>query len=378
MIQGDRIKQVREMHRLTQSDLVRDIPELTQPQLSRVESGRAPDPGIEIVSLLSSVLGVTEEFFYKPPAPNLRAHSPQFRARSKLTESAKAAGLQWARLVHEAYQELRLRANQIPVQLTQLNGSPPHEAAHAVREVLGFSQDEALPYLVLAIERAGVTVLGLPYTADSLDAFSAWCRDEPVIALLGDAPGDRIRFSTAHELGHLVLHSPDQIGREIEAEADAFAAELLTPRHVIAKVMPRNPTLSSLAMLKTEWGVSIKSLVRRARELGTIDADRATSLYRQISARGWNKTETGYVPFEKPRALRKLAEIAYGPGPNAERFAVDVHWSYDLAVSVLNQHATAAELPFSQSTGIVDRSNVIELRSRYVRSGRDSNTSVLR
>jgi Zn-dependent peptidase ImmA (M78 family)/DNA-binding XRE family transcriptional regulator len=369
MIQGDRIRQVREMHHLTQSDLVRDIPDLTQPHLSRLESGRAPDPGAEIVSLLSAVLGVTQEFFYKPPAPNLRAHSPQFRARSRLTESAKAAGLQWARLVHEAYQELRLQANRIPVQLTQLNGSPPHEAAHVVREVLGFSQDEALPYLVLAIERAGVTMLGLPYNADSLDAFSAWCHDEPVIALLRDAPGDRIRFSAAHELGHLVLHGPYQTGREIEDEADAFAAELLTPQRAITRAMPRNPTLSSLAMLKTEWGVSIKSLVRRARELGTIDTDRATSLYRQISARGWNKSEVGYVPDEKPRALRKLAEIAYGPGPNTERFAVDIHWSYDLAISVLNQHATAEELPFNQSDGTVDRSNVIELSSRKARGG---------
>jgi len=106
--------------------------------------------------------------------------------------------------------------------------------------------------------------------------------------------------------------------------------------------------------------------------------DRATSLYRQISARGWNKSEAGYVPIEKPRALRKLAEIAYGPGPNTERFAVDFHWSYDLAISVLNQHATPEELPFNQSDGIVDRSNVIELHSRQARGGRGDSSSLLR
>jgi Zn-dependent peptidase ImmA (M78 family) len=374
MIQGDRIKQVREMHRLTQSDLVRDIPGLTQPQLSRIESGRAPDPGDEIISLLSAVLGVTRDFFYKPPAPSLKAHSPQLRARSKLTESAKAAGMQWGRLVYEAYEQLRLQANRIPVRLARLNGTSPQEAAHVVREILGFSQDEPLPYLLLAIERTGVTVLGLPYSAESLDAFSAWCHDEPIIALLGSAPGDRIRFSAAHELGHLVLHGSDRAGRETEDEAHAFAAELLTPRHAIARAMPRNPTLSSLAMLKTEWGVSIKSLVRRARELGTIDGDRATGLYRQISARGWNKSEAGYVPTEKPRAFRKLAEIAYGPGPNTERFAPAVNWSYDLAISVLSQHATAEELPFHQPAEAESRANVIELhshRSRWVSRNRD-------
>jgi Zn-dependent peptidase ImmA (M78 family)/transcriptional regulator with XRE-family HTH domain len=377
MIQGDRIKQVREMHRLTQSDLARDIPDLTQPQLSRIESGRAPDPSTETLSLLSAILGVTQEFFYRPPVPSLQAQSPQFRARSRLTESAKAAGLQWARLVHEAYQQFGLQGKRIPVRLTPMHDSSPQEAAHAVRELLGFSQEQALPYLVLAIERIGVTVLGLPYSADSVDAFSAWRAEEPVIALLGDAPGDRMRFSAAHELGHLVLHRPDRTGRAVEEEADAFAAELLTPRHAIAAAMPRNPTLSSLAMLKTEWGVSIKSLVRRARELGTIDADRATSLYRQMSARGWNKAEAGYVPVEKPRAFRKLAEIAYGPGPNTERLAADIDWSYDLAISVLNQHATADELPAHHGGGPVDRSNVVDLHRHQVRRSQGASSTLL-
>lgn len=371
MIEGDRIRQVREMHRLTQSDLVRDVPGLTQPHLSRIESGRAPDPSDEIIALLSALLGVTQEFFYKPPAPSIKAHSPQFRARSKMTESAKSGGLQWARFVDEAYVDLQIRANKIPVQLVKLADSTPQEAAHTVREMLGFSQDQALPYLILAIERIGVTVLGLPYTADSMDAFSAWYVDEPVIALLGKPPGDRIRFSAAHELGHLVLHRPGQTGREIEDQADAFAAELLTPRHAIGRAMPRNPTLSSLAMLKTEWGVSIKGLVRRARELNVIDADRAISLYKQISARGWNKSEAGYVPSEKPRALRKLAEISYGPGPNTERFASDLGWSFDLAVSVLNQHATVEELPFQQPEGKADQSNVIDLSRRRARNDSD-------
>jgi hypothetical protein len=47
-----------------------------------------------------------------------------------------------------------------------------------------------------------------------------------------------------------------------------------------------------------------------------VDPDRATSLYKQISARGRNKSEPGYVAPEKPRDFLKLAEISYGSGPN--------------------------------------------------------------
>jgi Zn-dependent peptidase ImmA (M78 family) len=187
-----------------------------------------------------------------------------------------------------------------------------------------------------------------------------------VIGLLKGVPGDRIRFNVAHELGHLALHPPGRTGRDVEAEADAFAAELLTPLHAMSSAMPKNPTLSSLAMLKTQWGVSVKSLVRRARELDVIDRDRAVGLYKQISARGWNKQEPGHVPQEKPRAFRKLAEISYGQSFSAQKLASDAGWSEELALLVLSQHAAAGELPHrSPSTSRPQRGgNVIELRGR--------------
>ncbi|HSV67651.1 MAG TPA: XRE family transcriptional regulator [Mycobacteriales bacterium] len=364
MIYGERVRQVREMHRLTQAALAEQVPALTQSRLSRIESDRAT-PDDEATALLALASGVTTDFFGRPPVPGLLAHSPHLRARSRLTEAAKSAAMQWARLVDECYQRLRQQATALPVRITPMPGAGPTEAARAVRRQLGFSADEPLAYLVLAVERLGVTVLGLPCVIDGLDAFCAWRGDEPVIALLGGAPGDRHRFNVAHEFGHLVLHQPRQTGRTTEAEADAFAAELLTPLDAIARAMPRRPTLSSLAMLKTTWGVSIKSLVRRARELGLVDHEGAISLYKQISARGWNRNEPGHVAHEKPRAFRKLAEIAYGAGPNVPRFAADAGWSEELAHAVLAQHATPDELPHrvrGHETG-----NVVALRAPAAR-----------
>jgi Zn-dependent peptidase ImmA (M78 family)/transcriptional regulator with XRE-family HTH domain len=358
MIYGDRVRQMREMHRLTQSDLSATIPDLSQSQLSRIESDLAPDPGPETMALLSAVLGVTSDFFERRPAPSLVVHSPHFRARSRLTSAAKESAMQWARLIYEEYVHLRRSANLIPVRLQRCSNRDPTQAAHEVRKALGFTESEPLAYLVLALERMGIIFLGLPVVVDDLDAFSAWCEDEPVIALAGQFPGDRLRFSAAHELGHLVLHGPQERGREVEVEADAFAAELLTPLVAMSRAFPRRPTLGNLTMLKTEWGVSIRSLIRRARELEIIDQPRAVSLYKQISARGWNRAEPGYVPDEKPRAFRKLAEISYGPGPNMQRFASDADWSEELAFRVLEKHARPDELPHHQAPQ--SQENVIE------------------
>lgn len=364
MIYGERVKQVREMHQLTQAELAAQIPGLRQYQLSRIETEMADADG-ESVALLAAISGVTPEFLERPPSPSLAAHSPQLRARSRLTQARKAAAMQWARLVDEAHQYLADQVARIPVGLDRLYDDTPEDAALKVRRMIGFDDPyQPLPYLLLAVERLGVTVLGLPPWTEDIDAFCAWRDTEPLIAIVHGAAGDRQRFSVAHELGHLVLHEQGRTGKELEAEADRFAAELLTPRAAIAQDLPRNPTLNSLAMLKTSWGVSIKSLVRRARELGLIDQERSTSLYKQISARGWNQKEPGYVPSEKPRAFRKMAEILYGPGPNVQRLAKHLDWSEELTLRVLAQYATPRELPHLSEAP----SNVVELRRTSHRS----------
>lgn len=344
MIYSERVKQLREMRRLTQAGLAEYVPALAQDQVSRIERhGAQPDD--EAAALLALSCGVTVEFLQREPHPSLAVHSPHLRARGRLTEREKNSALQWLRFVDEQHQRMRPQATAIPVKLPRLWGMKPREAAARIRDVLGFDAAEPLPFLLLAVERAGVTLLGVPVAADALDAFCAWRDDEPVIGLLAGAPPDRMRWSVAHELGHLALHRRDESGKKVEAEADEFAAELLTPLDAIKDQLPARPTLNNLTMLKTQWGVSIKSLVRRAKELGVVDQDRAISLYKQISSRGWNRMEPGYVPPEKPRAFRKLAEICYGPGPNVERLAKEAGWSAEVAIDVLRQHATTEELP---------------------------------
>jgi hypothetical protein len=114
-------------------------------------------------------------------------------------------------------------------------------------------------------------------------------------------------------------------------------------------------------------GVSIKGLIRRARELGVIDQERAISLYKQISSRGWNRFEPGHVPIEKPRAFRKLVEIAYGKVINVDSFAADRGWSEELAHEILDRYASPSELPFDSRSiqpphDVED--NIIQLSSR--------------
>jgi len=368
MIYGSRVRQMREIFQLTQSELAAEIPDLTQSRLSRIESDLAPVDA-RSAAIFSAVFGMSEEFFRRRPTSGLSSLTPQLRSRGKLTKIAKNGALELANLVLEEYVRLHDGVKPPPIRIEPLYGMAPDDAAKTVRGLLGFTPAEPLPYLLLAVERAGVRVLGLPLTLDALDAFCVWHDGHPTVAILANAPGDRLRFSVAHEIGHLVLHDGRRSdSRHLEGEADRFAAELLTPKQVLADLMPRNITLRSLTMVKTQWGVSVKSLVRTARELNLIDQQRAVSLYRQMSARKWNRSEPGYVPREKPRALRKLAELRYGSGPNTQLFAAESGWSEELVLSVLEQHATEDELPF-ESGPATHFGNVVTLsrRTRAVR-----------
>jgi Zn-dependent peptidase ImmA (M78 family)/transcriptional regulator with XRE-family HTH domain len=368
MIYGGRVRQMREIFQLTQSELAAEVGDLTQSQLSRIESDQAPVDS-RSAAVFSAIFGMSEEFFRRRPTSSLSALTPQMRSRGRLTKIAKNSALGLAHLVLEEYVRLHDGVKAPPTRVEPLYGMTPDDAARTVRGLLGFTPAEPLPYLLLAAERAGVRVLGLPLTLDALDAFCVWHDGHPTVAILADAPGDRLRFSVAHEIGHLVLHDGGRSDpRQLEDEANRFAAELLTPGHVLADLMPRNITLRSLTMVKTQWGVSVKSLVRTARELNLIDQQRAVSLYRQMSARKWNRSEPGYVPSEKPRAFRKLAELRYGPGPNTQLLAAESGWPEDLVLAVLEQHATEDELPF-ESGPATHFGNVVTLsrRTRAVR-----------
>jgi Zn-dependent peptidase ImmA (M78 family) len=194
----------------------------------------------------------------------------------------------------------------------------------------------------------------MPVTLQGTDAYSLWAGGEsprPVIVLLAGVPGDRQRFSTAHELAHLVMHQSfsDSLA-EIERQANEFAGELLLPRQAMEQELVPPVTLNSLAGMKVKWGASIQALIRRALDLCIITQRKYRYLHEQLGARGWRRAEPASiaVPIEKPRALRKMAELLYGSPVDYKRLAVDVNLSASFVQEIVEAHADKSELPASR------------------------------
>jgi Zn-dependent peptidase ImmA (M78 family) len=123
-------------------------------------------------------------------------------------------------------------------------------------------------------------------------------------------PTDRLRFTLAHELGHLVLHSIPRA--DMEAEADRFAAELLMPEADIRQHL-RFLTVQALVLLKKIWRVSMGALLKRAQDLQTISARSAKGLWMYFSRNGWRRREpVGYdLDPESPALLQGLIRYHY-------------------------------------------------------------------
>ena len=148
--------------------------------------------------------------------------------------------------------------------------------------------------LVQAIESSGGIVVRYPFGTRKLDAVSQWPRETPPIFLINDAiPTDRMRWTLAHELGHVLMHFTPTL--EMEDEADRFASEFLMPEAEIGSQLD-GLTLQIAAELKPYWKVSIQAIIRRAFQLGRITASRYKSLFIQLSKLGYRKSEPITLP----------------------------------------------------------------------------------
>ena len=74
-----------------------------------------------------------------------------------------------------------------------------------------------------------------------------------ILCYRADAGAGRVRFSLAHELGHIALRHPEAGPRE-EAEANAFASALLVPPPLLALAQER--AALTPALVSAVFGVS--------------------------------------------------------------------------------------------------------------------------
>lgn len=273
-------------------------------------------PRSEVLDRLATVLEVRPDFFgVGRPLARIDTVGAHFRSLRSARISDRQKALATATLVWELTFALERYVKLPEADLPSVSaGATPPEAAAVLRRHWGLP-DGPVKHLVATAESHGIVVAVRPlHEIKAVDAFSTVIVDRPIIITTPRRSQNvfRHRFSTAHEIGHLVLHGDcGEHSAAVEKEADEFAAAFLTPAAAMDAALPQRLDLVALDRLGRTWGVSSKSLVRRMVERGRTTESSARRAYQRLAMTGDPLADpTSAYPGEMPSLLKKASDLA--------------------------------------------------------------------
>lgn len=321
----------REARALTQAELATML-SIGQGTLSKYETGVLGPPD-NYIPTLGNALGYPASFFYEAEQPY---GFPPFHFRRRKKLSAKALGRINAEMnirrmhIKRLAISFELKSNKsIPeIDVDEFQGKTKRrpdieDIARTVREGWMLPRGP-IANMVKIIEDHGGIVVPCNFQSDLIDAISQRVDGMPVLFFVNvNAPADRVRFTLAHELGHMVLHTITlKDDDEMEDEADHFAGAFLLPEDEVRPQL-RRFDLRHLANMKGHWRVSMQAIAYRAARLRLITPYQNKMFWIEMGKLGYRKREPNEPRKEIPTLLRQMVEfhkqkLGYSPTDLAE------------------------------------------------------------
>lgn len=314
-INNEMVILARESRGLTQKDLAGKL-NITQSALSRVEGGlRGFTPAT--IKKLSEVLNYPVPFFMQKRRIYGVGLTEVFHRKRQCVSN---------KLLDKIYATIDIRTNEItkllksvdigsidiqPINVNDYDGNAK-EVARIVRASWHIPHGP-IQNLIATVEQARGIIIPFDFETSDIDAISHWLPGLPPLFFINKyCPTDRLRFTLAHELGHVIMHqkTPDPC---IEEQANEFAAEFLMPEKDIKPYLV-DISLSKLASLKPFWKVSMAALLKRAKDLDIVSSRRNKILWAEISRAGYRSREPVNLdlPEEKPALFNGIIRVYTG------------------------------------------------------------------
>ena len=315
-------------------------------------------PGSGVLIALADALGVSVDYLTGDPEVVLEAIEFRKRKIASRREEAHVEG----QVVHLLERYLTIETL---LRLPSVEWDRPREAPYPILDVreaeyaarslrtdwkLGIAP---IPSVVELLEGRGVKVLSVALT--NIDGLTARARRGAadfvsVIVVNRETWGERQRFTSSHELGHMVLGVASDV--DAEKAAHRFAGAFLMPAEALrAEMGERRSSIgwSELFDLKQLFGVSVQALTVRCRDLGIFDAALYQRLFRDFNQFGWRSPpyrEPHARPGEQPLRFERLCFRALAEGVVSEAKAAEL-----LGVPVRVLHRRMEEPPATGGTG---------------------------
>jgi Zn-dependent peptidase ImmA (M78 family)/DNA-binding XRE family transcriptional regulator len=303
----------RDLRGMTQAELAEAMA-VNQATISRYESGLSDAPQ-DHLDAIARILERPCSFFYWQD--RLYDASCLYHRKNRRISASEL------RLIHAKVNLLRLQSSRLRQRAKVTSNYSFHRLdpkkfggpEGCARELRRLWQLPLGPVrnVVKSIESAGGMVFRCPFGATRVDGISQWPIDSPnlppVFFVHEEAPGDRERWTLAHEIGHVVMHHA-LTESDPEDEANRFANEFLMPADDIAHDLS-GMTIAKATSLKAYWKVSMQAIIMRAHYLRRTTENQHQYLFRQISVKGYRKCEPLPIPPEEPAMFFGLMDFHY-------------------------------------------------------------------
>ncbi|MDK2919606.1 MAG: hypothetical protein PWQ37_2339 [Candidatus Petromonas sp.] len=318
-----RLRNARLYRAKTISDLAEDVG-VSKQAISQYENGRAT-PSFETLLKIVNSLRFPKEYFYEGDKLEIKVRNTYFRSLLTTNKKDRIAQVAKIKLLSSLYHFLSMYVEFPKLNLPNLNfeGKSIEDIAMEIREYWGLGE-QPISNVIRVLEKNGIIITSFDTESDFIDAFSQKQeinKKEYYFIVLGNDKKSAVRrqFDAAHELGHILLHDwaldIEQISREefrqIEKEANLFAAEFLLPKKSFIKDLIYPTELDFYIELKKKWKVSISSMIVRSYQLKVINYNQYQYMMRKISKNGWKRKEPldDIIQIPKPIVFKKAIKI---------------------------------------------------------------------
>jgi Predicted Zn peptidase len=318
----ERLKEARIYRGLTQQELAKEVG-LTKQAICNYEID-AKTPSMDILINISKILRFPINFFYKQRI--ICSENGEVYFRSSVIPAKKKETLE-QKLNYIATEVIYFIENYINLPEVNLIDIPYKkeysnedikEIVSKIRKHWGLN-NEPIKNLTYIMQENGCIIARVSLDSEKTDGYSKWMWNRPYTLLNEEKnAAARMRFTLAHELGHIVLHRNLKNGEDLkrrEKEANFFAGEFLFPSEAVINEISM-VSLNALLPIKAKWRISIGAIVRRCSDLELITDERYTLLQKQISKRKWrfNEPLDDTLEVEEPKLFNEAFNLLIDNG----------------------------------------------------------------
>lgn len=294
----------RESRGITQAELA-DKLQISIGKMSKVETA---DQTLneEAMEKLCEALKYPKSFFYQQG--EALPMSLNFRKRAVVAQKLLVpleAKINIHRLhVETLVKAMKMEAPKIPI-LDIEKYDTPQEVARQLRRIWKVPKG-TIENMTELLESNGIIIIQSDFNTERVDSKTILTEGKyPIIVINKLMQTDRLRFSLAFELAHLVMHvfTSPSFKRDLDHEANEFAAEFLLPEKEVIKDLQGDISIALLADLKRKWKVSMQALLYRADDLGLLTYNQKRYLLGQFNTLQIRRREPPELDILKEKNL---------------------------------------------------------------------------